>query len=88
MPDDTTEKAGRPGWSSLVLGVVAVIFLFVPIIGDVVTPPAGLTSIVLGFIGLGRIERGTAVNTKQTLTGIGLGAAAVLIWFVFFAVTL
>lgn len=76
-----------PGSTALVLGVVALVFAFVPIVGEFVAAPSALLAIVLGLVGLGRVEKGVATNGGQALAGSILGLAAGLILFLVFAAT-
>ena len=90
MSDETAAEPSsrnRPGETSLSMGIVALVFSFVPIVGDLVTAPTGLLAIVLGAIGVRRSERGEATNFGQSLTGATLGAVAVIIVLLMFAIT-
>ena len=43
------------GTAALVLGVVAIVFAFVPIIGEFVAAPAAVTAVIFGLVGLDRV---------------------------------
>jgi len=73
------------GTAALIAGIVALVFAFVPVIGDFVAIPVGLTAVVCGWIGVERADRGTATNHLEALTGACLGAAALFAVFVVFA---
>ncbi|QPP07715.1 hypothetical protein G4Z16_16400 [Streptomyces bathyalis] len=88
-PDGTreTSRPNRPGDISLSMGVVAFLFSFVPVMGDVVAAVAGPLALVLGAIGVRRSERGVATNFGPSLIGATLGALAILVVALMFAVT-
>ena len=84
MINDPRNGAGS---IALVMGVVALVFAFVPIIGEFIAAPSAVLAIVLGLIGLGRVEKGLATNGGQALAGSILGLIAGLILFLVFAAT-
>lgn len=88
-PDGTPEIShpNRPGEISLSMGVVAFLFSFIPVIGDVVAAVTGPLALVLGAIGVRRSERGVAENFGASLIGSTLGALAILVVALMFAVT-
>lgn len=75
----------RAGNTALTAGIVALVFAFVPVIGDFVAIPAGLVAVVCGWIGLERVDRGTATHRREALIGACLGVAALFAVFVVFA---
>lgn len=80
-------RGNRPGELSLSLGLVALVFAVVPVIGDVVVPPTALAAVVLGVLGVRRTERRAATNYAASLSGTVLGVLAVLCYALTFAVT-
>ena len=87
-PDHTHRR--RPsrdslGDTSFTCGVVALVFVFVPIVGDFVAVPAALAAILLALVGIVREDRGVATSSGKALTGGLLGAIATFITFVTFA---
>lgn len=81
------DPQNRAGSIALVMGTVALVFAFIPIIGEFVAAPSAVLAIVLGLIGLGRVEKGLATNGGQALAGSILGLIAGLVLFLVFAVT-
>ncbi|UTT49202.1 hypothetical protein [Rhodococcus gordoniae] len=73
------------GTAALIAGIVALVFAFVPVIGDFVAIPVGLVAVVCGWVGLERVDKGTATNPREALVGACLGAAALFAVFVIFA---
>lgn len=63
-PAASSAKFSGLAWTSLILGIVGLVFSLVPIL-DVVTMLAAIVGIVLGVIGL--------FGTRKTLAGIGAG---------------
>jgi hypothetical protein len=88
--DDPSKPLPRNGAGSLalVLGLIAVVFAFVPIVGEFVALPAALMAVVLGLVGMRRVEIGLATNGRQALTGSILGITSGFITFLIFAATL
>lgn len=86
-PEDRShpQPRNRLGGAALVLGVVALVFAFVPIVGEFVAAPAALLAIVLGLIGLDRVMRGIATNTAEALIGSILGFVSGFILFLIYA---
>lgn len=89
MPPELREFAHRnqAGEISLCAGIVAVVFCFVPMLGDVVALPAGLLAVVLGVVGVRRSERGLATNFGPSLVGATLGALSVFVVVLMFVVS-
>jgi hypothetical protein len=77
----------RIGDAALTCGVVALVFVFVPIIGDLITPPAAMAAILLALANLIREHRDLSAHSNKALTGGLLGAIAVLITLMVFAAT-
>ncbi len=46
------------GSIALITGIVALVFAFVPIIGDLVTVPTGIVAVTCGWVGFNRADRG------------------------------
>lgn len=64
------------GTAALVLGVVAVVFGFIPIVGLFVAAPSAPLALAFGLIGVIRAEKGTATNKGAALAGSILGGGA------------
>lgn len=61
------------GIAALVVGIVALALAWIPLVGFV-----GLVAVVLGIIALSRVRRGLATNRGVSITGVVLGAVAVV----------
>ncbi|GAA2101078.1 hypothetical protein GCM10009801_74040 [Streptomyces albiaxialis] len=86
-PGTPGAAGNRPGELSLALGIVALLGSFFPVIGDFVAAPLGVLALLLGARGVWNSERGRATNFGPSLIGATLGALAVLIAALMFAVT-
>jgi hypothetical protein len=75
------------GSTAFVAGVVAVVFAFVPIVGEFVAVPAAVLAIALGLVGFDRALRGIATNGREALVGSILGASSGVVLFLIFAAT-
>ncbi|MPZ62531.1 MAG: hypothetical protein GEU93_14820 [Propionibacteriales bacterium] len=90
MPEEApSQSPPRDGLgnAALVVGLVALVFAFVPIVGEFVAAPSAVLAIVLGVIGLVRAERGHATNGGTALAGIILGVVAGFVVFLVMAAT-
>ncbi|SDT10655.1 hypothetical protein [Jiangella sp. DSM 45060] len=85
--DPKTERRPRGlGGPALFTGVLALVFAFVPFVGEFVAAPAAVIAIVLGLIGWDRAEKGLADDGARALTGGVLGlVAALVVLFVYLA---
>lgn len=72
---------------AFVAGIVALACAFVPFVGDFVAVPAGVVAVVCGWIGLGRVDKGTATNHRDAVLGAALGGAALFVVSLMFAAT-
>lgn len=72
------------GDAAFMCGVLALLFVFVLIIGDFVAVPAALAAMVLCLVGVIREDRGVATNSGKALTGGLLGLTAAFITFTIF----
>jgi hypothetical protein len=77
-PPPQAQPRNGVGIAAVVTGAVALI-LSVTLILFFLGGPLGLVAAVLGFIGLSRVRRGEASNRGMCITGIVLGALAVLV---------
>ena len=66
------------GTAALVLGVIAVIFSFIPLVG-IIAWPIGITGLILGFVGLARVNRREATNRGVAIAGLITSGAALVI---------
>ncbi|MGE2836123.1 hypothetical protein [Mycobacterium sp. SMC-4] len=73
------------GQAALVLGVVAIVFVFVPVIGDFVSIPAAIGAVITGIAGFDRADRGRATNRLDAVIGGVLGLVALLVTLLIFA---
>lgn len=67
------------GIASLVLAIVALLSVWTVFVAVVLGPAA----VVVGFIGRGRVKRGTANNGGVAIAGIALGALAIIVGVAF-----
>ena len=88
--DAATEPRPRNGLGGAALfsGVLALVFAFVPIVGEFVAAPASVLAIVLGLIGFNRAEKGLATDGRRAVTGAALGLVAGFIVFLVFIATM
>ncbi|MCE0487270.1 hypothetical protein [Ornithinimicrobium sediminis] len=80
-PWRSSERNGA-GDAAFTLGVLAMVFVFVPIVGDLVAVPSALAAVVLGAVGIVRAEQGLATNPGKALSGALLGVLSAFITFV------
>lgn len=73
------------GNAALTLGIIAAVFVFVPILGMYVALPCALVALVCGLIGYQRAEEGVASNKYSALVGGILGMLATVTEIVFVA---
>ena len=73
------------GHAALGLGVAAIAFTFVPIVGEFIAIPAAIAAVVTSFIGFDRVDQGRATNRGDAVVGGGLGVFALLTMLVMFA---
>ena len=78
----TPSPRNGAGRAALVLGVTALAFTFIPVIGDFVAIPAAIGAVVTCFIGLDRVD---ATHRSDAVIGGVLGVLTLLIALVIFA---
>jgi hypothetical protein len=74
-PAPATAPRNGYGTTALVVGIIGLVFCWVPVFGIVL---AGI-AILFGFLGLGRVKRGEATNHGHGVAGVVLGSIAALI---------
>ncbi|GAA3355918.1 DUF4190 domain-containing protein [Saccharopolyspora gregorii] len=79
VPPPTTPKNGL-GTAGFVLGLLALLFSFIPIIG-LVAWPLSILGLVFGVIGIIRARNGLANNQGMAITGTVLAAIGLLVCF-------
>jgi hypothetical protein len=67
------------GIAALVVAIVGLVFCWT-VVGGVIL---GVTAIILGFVGRGRVKRGEATNGGVAIAGIVLGFLAIVVSLVF-----
>jgi hypothetical protein len=77
MPPAQAPKNGF-GTAALVLGILALLGSFIPIVGIVAIPMA-VVGVVLAFLGLGRVRKGLATNKGSAIAGIVLNTIALVV---------
>jgi Domain of unknown function (DUF4190) len=78
-PPPPVEPKNGLGIASLVLAIVALLSVWTVFVAVVLGPAA----VVVGFIGRGRVKRGTANNGGVAIAGIALGALAIIVGVAF-----
>ncbi|GLZ30562.1 hypothetical protein Lesp02_27510 [Lentzea sp. NBRC 105346] len=74
------------GVAALVLGLLGLLFSFIPLVG-VVAWPMVILGLVFGIVGLGKANKGRATNKGLAIAGIALSLCGLLVciaWTVFF----
>ncbi len=79
-PGPPLPPAARNGLGSagMVLGIVGLVFAFIPLVG-VVAWPMVIVGLVLGILGLLRANRGEATNRGAAITGIACSAVGLIV---------
>lgn len=87
MTFDAPPQSPRNGLGSfsLVLGLLAFVFAFFPIVGEYVAAPAAVLAIGLGLAGLRRVDKEIATNGRDALAGVVLGILSGFIIFLVYA---
>lgn len=67
------------GTTALVLGILALIASFIPLLSLFTAIPLGLLGIIFAIVGYTRITKGTATNKGATTVGLILSAIAVIV---------
>jgi hypothetical protein len=78
-PTPRAEPRNGLAITSLVLAITALVSVW-SVLGGIIL---GLAAVVIGFLGWGRVKRGTATNGGVAITGIVLGALAIIVGLVF-----
>lgn len=71
----------------MVVGIVAVVCAFVPVVGELVAVPAAVAAIVLGSVELWRVDRGTSEDLGAGVVGVSLGLLALMVVALVFVAT-
>ena len=74
--------------TSMVLGIVSIVFLCLGAFGGIITLPAGIAGIIFGAIGLNQIGKGTFSSASRGMAIAGLitsiiGFAIAVIFIIF-----
>jgi hypothetical protein len=77
-----TQPKNGMGTASLVLGIVGLLFSWIPFIG-IVAWPLVILGFIFGFIGLSRARKRAATNPGVALTGIILSGIGLIICFIY-----
>lgn len=83
--DIPTTSGNGFGVTALVLGIVGIVFAFIPIIG-VIAWPLVVLGLVFGILGIRRARVGNAGNLGAAVTGTVLSAVGLVVCFLWVAV--
>jgi Domain of unknown function (DUF4190) len=78
-PPPPVEPKNGLGIASLVLAIIALLSVWTVVVAVILGPAA----VVVGFVGRGRVKRGTANNGGVAIAGIALGALAIIVGLAF-----
>lgn len=67
------------GTAALVLGILALLASFIPLLSLFTAVPLGLLGVIFAIVGYGRLSKGNATNKASTTVGLILSAIAVII---------
>lgn len=67
------------GTAALVLGIIAVVFGFIPVVGVFFAIPLAILALLFGALGIVRAFTGKASNKGVSITGTSLGVAAIIV---------
>lgn len=76
------------GTAALVLGILAAIFAFIPLVGVFIATPLALLAVIFGLVGFARTKSGTATNKGSSVAGSVLGVGAGVVMIVMTAATI
>jgi Domain of unknown function (DUF4190) len=82
-PPPTGPRNGL-GITALVLAIIGSLTVWVPVF-NIISIVLGLVAVIIGFLGRGRVRRGTANNDGVAVAGIVLGALAIVVGLAFIA---
>lgn len=83
-PAPATAPKNGYGTAALVLGIIGLVFCWVPVFGVILA----VLALVFGWLGMHRAEAGQATNKGHSIAGIVLGAIAALVGIVVTAATI
>lgn len=83
LPEEQNHSAGG---RAFILGVVAVVCVLVPVVGDFISSPLAVLALVFGCIGISHYNAGRASRIVPAAVGVVLGVLALFVAvFMFFA---
>lgn len=85
QPPAPTPPQNGLGTAGFVLGLVGLLFSFIPIVG-VVAWPLVIVGLILGLLGLAKANRGQANNKGLAIAGIALSAVGLVVCILWAAV--
>ena len=69
----------------MVLGIIGLVFSFIPLFGFFFALPLGILAVVFGAVGLRRVSRHEANNRGAAIAGLVTGLIALVIGLIVFA---
>lgn len=83
--DGPSPRPRSRGDGALLAGVLAILFVVVPVIGDLIAVPAGLTAVVLGVRGILREDGADAGSSWRYVVGTAAGLLSLFAVLLMFA---
>ncbi len=81
-PPPQPQSKNGPGTTALVLGIIAVVFAFIPLVGLFIAIPLALLALVFGGVGIHRVTKRTATNKGAAISGTACGGFAFVLTIV------
>ncbi len=78
MADEVQKKGNPLGLTSMILGIVSVVLVFIPCMGWLAFIP-GVLAVIFGAISLKKVNAGEADNKGMSIAGLVCGLIAVVI---------
>jgi hypothetical protein len=69
------------GTGGMVLGLIALLFAFVPLVGIFIVIPTGITGVVFSALGIARASKGVATNKPVAIAGLAMAIVALGLLF-------
>lgn len=73
------EHPPRAGGHALALGLLALLLVLIPVIGDLISVPVAVLAVGFGIVGVGQYDAGRAPRMLPSVLGAVLGAISLLI---------
>ena len=79
-PQQPVSRTNGLATASMVLGIIALVFAFIPFLNLVITLPTGILAVIFGGVGYSKSKKLGGLNKGYSIAGLVTGLVSLSLW--------